>query len=339
MKPLFLFLFSLWAVAESISVSAQEKSPYPDLSLRIGNQQKTYAQIGLLGHTSRLYGGAIGILGHYSHYETKGVQTGLWTITKGKVQGLQLSPLFNYSESIRGVQLGSFANITSSSANGTQISATNLAIEGKGLAQIGLTNVILNEGRGLQIGITNYAGSMNGLQMGLINIAGGTQLRGLQIGLVNMSRDTSAIKIGLVNINPKTKIQMMVYGGNLSKINGAVRFRNAHFYTMLGVGIYNKGLNDKFSGTLFYRAGLHYPLYNKWRIGSDLGFAHQENSEASTQYETQRSFALQARLNIEYQFSPKFGAFISGGHSISKVYRKEDHFKHKPIIEAGILLF
>ena len=132
---------------------------------------------------------------------------------------------------------------------------------------------------GLQIaGIANItAKDLNGAQIGLCNYA--TKAHGFQIGLVNYYReDMKGLQLGLVNANPDTRIQMMVYGGNVTPANIGVRFKNQLFYTILGVGAFDQNLNDKFSISTSYRAGLAVPVYKGLSISGDLGFQHIETT-------------------------------------------------------------
>ena len=88
------------------------------------------------------------------------------------------------------------------------------------------------------------------------------RLMAFRIGLVNYYReDMKGLQLGLVNANPDTRIQMMVYGGNVTPANIGVRFKNQLFYTILGVGAFDQNLNDKFSISTSYRAGLAVPVY------------------------------------------------------------------------------
>ena len=48
---------------------------------------------------------------------------------------------------------------------------------------------------------------------------------------------------------------------------------------MLGIGTHYLDLNDKFSGCVFYRAGLYYPIASKLELSGDLGYFHIENFE------------------------------------------------------------
>lgn len=116
---------------------------------------------------------------------------------------------------------------------------------------------------------------MNGVQLGLFNFA--SKAKGLQIGLFNYHKeDMKGLQLGLVNANPQTKVQLMVFGGNSTKINVGARFKNKLFYTILGGGTHYLDFDDKFSAALFYRAGLELPLYRNLFVSGDLGYQHIE---------------------------------------------------------------
>lgn len=266
-------------------------------------------------------GGLMNIFGQ----ETQGLQiSGLANIVSGNSNGIAISGLMNVSaKDTKGAQIASLLNVTAEKTKGMQISVLgNVSIELKGA----------------QIGLGNYAAKVKGTQIGLVNICTG-EIKGVQIGIVNHSKDTSTVKIGLVNINPKTKTQMLVYGGNTTKFNIAARFQNRMTYTMLGVGTHYLDINDKFSGAAFYRAGLHwYPIENL-QISGDLGYYHIENFENADDCTPKRMYSLQARINLEYHLTKKFGIFASGGYAVTRYYNKNKTFENKPIIEFGIVLF
>lgn len=131
------------------------------------------------------------------------------------------------------------------------------------------------------------------MQVGLCNYA--TKAHGLQIGLVNYYReDMKGFQLGLVNANPDTRVQMMVYGGNNTAANIGVRFKNQLFYTILGVGSFDQNLNDKFSISTSYRAGLAVPVYKGLSISGDLGYQHIETCSNKDEVIPRRLYALQA---------------------------------------------
>ena len=118
------------------------------------------------------------------------------------------------------------------------------------------------------------------------------------------------LQLGLVNANPDTKVQMMVYGGNSTAANIGVRFKNQLFYTILGVGSMYQDLNDKFSASASYRAGISFPVYKGLSISGDLGYQHIEAFDNKDEVIPKRLYALQARANLEYQFTPGNSVFL-----------------------------
>ena len=110
---------------------------------------------------------------------------------------------------------------------------------------------------GMQIsGLGNVVGgSFTGAQLAPMNMA--KSGKGLQIGLFNYYKENfDGFQLGLVNANPDTKVQLMLFGGNTTKLNVGARFKNKLFYTILGGGTHYLDFSDKFSASLFYRAGL-----------------------------------------------------------------------------------
>ena len=89
----------------------------------------------------------------------KHVQVGLVSsIATGASKGVQLSTFTNMSAGpLKGLQLSGISNITRGMEKGIQLSS--------------LLNVSSDYMRGLQLGAANYADSLNGTQIGLINVA------------------------------------------------------------------------------------------------------------------------------------------------------------------------
>lgn len=146
-------------------------------------------------------------------------------------------------------------------------------------------------------------------------------------------------QLGLVNANPDTKVQMMIFGGNATKINIGARFKNKLFYTIIGAGTHYLDFSDKFSAALFYRGGIWLPLCKDLTISGDLGYQHIETFKNKDYGIPARLYGLQARLNLEYQITKKFGIFASGGYGGSRYYNKDITYDKGVIAEAGIVLF
>lgn len=275
--------------------------------------------------------------------QTNGLQlSGIANITGETNSGVSLAGLLNVTGSnLFGVQVSSLLNVTGDQVCGIQLSGLgNVGVNVKGLQIAGLGNFAAEDLRGIQISpLTNIAKQVKGAQIGIVNYSMG-KVRGLQLGLVNYSKDSSRVKLGLVNINPETRTQLMVFGGNTTKVNLGVRFLNKITYTMLGAGAQYLGLNEKFSLTTFYRAGLHFSPIKRLRLSGDLGFAHIEcfkNKELADI--PARLYSLQARINLEYYPVERFGLFASGGFGHTRFYNRNKTFGNKPIIELGIILF
>ena len=254
-------------------------------------------------------------------------------------QGVQLSLLTNTSHSVRGLQLAGLSNITSTPMRGWQLSGlTNIAqgVE-RGIQVSGIANIATKSMRGWQASIYNYADTLRGSQLGILNMCI-NHPTGVQVGLVNISKDTLARKIGLVNINPTTDIDFMFWGGNLSKFNAALRFRNQSIYNIFGFGTHYMGLDKKFSGELFYRIGKYFKLSPKWSIGGDIGYSHIETFKRNSLSHPERLYALQGQFTADYQLNSTIGIYGALGYADIRHYHHHRHYKSQPLFQLGITL-
>lgn len=115
----------------------------------------------------------------------------------------------------------------------------------------------------------------------------------------------------------------MLFGGNTSKNEAAVRFKNRTTYTLLGIGTHYLDLNDKFSGCVFYRAGLHYPIAGNLEISGDLGYFHIENFENEDAETPERMYSLQARVNFRVQDKTQVQHICFGRIRYDTILRQE----------------
>ena len=274
-------------------------------------------------------------------------------------QGVIFSGLTNIvGDNASGVLIGGLLNIAGENSSGAHIAGlANISGEDFiGITASGLLNIVGENLRGVQIsGLGNITGeNMQGLQIsGLGNVVGehftGAQIapfnfagkgKGVQIGLVNYYKNSfDGFQLGLVNANPDTKVQLMLFGGNATKLNVGARFKNNLFYTILGGGTHYLDFSDKFSASLFYRAGLELPLYKQLFISGDLGFQHIENFKNKDYSFPTRLYALQARVNLEYRLNDRLGVFVTGGYGGSRYYTKGGTYDKGVIVEGGVVLF
>lgn len=328
-----------------------------NLSLNIPKRSRSSFNLGLVSDVGQLKGLGISLFSSRVNEDMYGVQlTGISSFLKGKVRGMQIGGLSSIASGdfrgvalsgmmtmstyqMRGVQLSGMMNVQSERMNGLQLSGiSNVGVDVRGMQLSGVLNISQQQLRGVQLGCANYAGKLNGVQLGLLNLCGG-EVKGCQIGVINYSRDTTAYKVGLVNVTPKTRIQLMIFGGNVSKSNIAVRFKNRWNYTILGAGTHFLDLSRKFSGCLFYRNGFYYSFAKRWEVSGDLGYFHVENFQNANTRTPESMYSLQGRINIEFKLHSKIGLFASGGYSFTRYYQKNRCFERKPIGELGLVFF
>jgi hypothetical protein len=237
----------------------------------------------------------------------------------------------------KGLQYGTFSNVSGGVFRGLQLAGINNITCGmnKGLQLSTLLNASSGKVNGWQMGAINYADSLNGAQIGLFNVAR-KRPKGWQVGIVNLSYDSIGHKIGLVNVNPTTTIDYMFYGGSSTKTNIAARYRNKSTYNIIGVGTHFMGLDSKFSGAIFYRLGQYKQLTDKLSLSGDIGYYHVETFSKNNNEKPERLYSLQARINADYQFSKKFGAFASVGWGLTRYYDRNETYRNRPLFELGL---
>ena len=311
------------------------------MGLLLGGQS-VYAQgyscgnVSLFCSPDTLRGAQIGVFSSVVRQQMRGVSlAGIINSVGDDMRGVQISGVSNVVKGGNGVQLSLFNNVSSSPFRGVQLSGlSNVSMGMKRGLQIAAANVSSSYMRGMQLGGYNYADTLNGSQIGLFNVCI-RHPRGVQIGVINYSRDTVAHKIGLVNVNPKTRIDYMFYGGSATKANLAIRFRNRSTYNILGIGTHYFGLDEKFSGALFYRIGQYFQLSPKFSLSGDLGFYHVESFQEHSQDKPERLYSLQARINADYQLGRYTSAFASVGYGDTHYYHG-GRYRRRAIVEAGL---
>lgn len=274
-----------------------------------------------------------------AHAQKSSSNVGLGVISiNDSVKGVQLSPISNIAEHSSGVQLAVFSNVGYNGMEGVQLSAlNNIAIGGaKGVQLSGFTNQTFGTMSGLQLAFRNQTDTLRGVQLGLFNFIAHDYRSGVQIGFVNFSRDSITKRFGLINISPRTRIDIMGFGGTNSKINLALRFRNRSTYNIIGVGTHYMGLDNKFSGSLYYRIGQYFQLTPKLSLSGDVGFAHVETFQRNSTDSPERLYSLEARINMDYQLNKHWGVFGSVGYGSTHYYSHRKHYRNRMIGEVGL---
>lgn len=361
LTPLFFLAASL---SIPLSANAQEAARRNLPNIAIGNVHRVADSslvggfnLGLVSDIDTLHGFQMALLYSRTRKEMRGFSLspfvttgmgrsrgfqvgGLVNGVGGEMKGGMLSTVVNVAHAVRGLQLAGFSNIALTPMRGLQVSAiTNIAMGVKQGTQVSLlANISAATMRGVQAGAYNYADTLNGSQLGIINVAA-THPEGVQVGVFNYTRDTTlAHKIGLINVNPLTHIDYLLSLGNTSKLNVALRFRNRSAYTIVGFGTHYMGLDRKFSGALYYRLGRYVQLAPCWGLSGDVGYYHIETFEQHSTSKPQRLFSLQARVNLDYQVSPALGLFASLGYGDTRYYHHHREYENKLIAQVGLSL-
>lgn len=345
-------------------------------TLRNDTAGRTVFNLGLTSAMNRLDGAGINMLGSTVANSTNGLQvSGIFHMAGGGLNGLQLAGITNViGNDLRGVSLAGLVGITGNRVRGILASGLaciaggeskgvvlggllgitegesagffwgglgNINREGvSGVSAAGLADIVGKDLRGVQVaGMTNIVtGEMDGVQLSPFNVA--VRAKGVQIGLVNYYQERlDGFQLGLVNANPETRVQLMVFGGNATKLNLGARFKNELFYTILGGGTHYLDFGDKFSAAFFYRAGLELPLYKRLFASGDLGYQHVETFKNKEAGLPARLYALQARLNLEYRITRRFGLFLTGGYGITRYYTRSGTFDKGMLVEGGCVIF
>lgn len=315
------------------------------ISNTVGQQIRGFQIAGITNINGNSYQGVSvsGLVGINGNAGRGLLASGLINITGHDNRGMLLAGLMNLiGDNGSGLTLASIANITGNNSQGMVLSGLMNVSGGSslGLQAGGLLNITGEDMQGIQLsGIGNVVGrELKGMQIGTANMI--IRGKGIQIGLFNYYKERfDGIQLGLVNANPHTRVQLLLSGGNATKLNISARFKNNKLYTILGAGAPYFDFKDKFSGALFYRAGAELPLYKQLFISGDLGYSHIETFRKHDATCPARMYALQTRINLEYRLTGNMGLFVSGGYGWDRYYDHNANYKHGIIMEGGIVLF
>lgn len=259
--------------------------------------------------------------------------------TADTLRGVQLSALACLAGDAAGVQAALFSNTATRRLRGLQLAGiTNIAAGARGVQAAAVANVAGGDMHGAQLAAYNYADTLRGVQLGLMNSAAARR-HGWQVGLINISADRSGNgnhKIGLLNIGPDTRTDLLLFAGNSTKTDIGLRVSNGRTYSIFGLGTHFLGLDDHFSGAVFYRLGQSFPINDRLSIAGDLGFYHIETFATGNSAEPNRLYSLQARATIEYQLGKNLGLFATGGWGDTRRYHHSTRYRQRAIVEAGL---
>ena len=183
-----------------------------------------------------------------------GVQIGGLAASAGRLEdGLQLAGVGAYSQTTaRGIQVGGVGAAARGDVTGVQVGGVATAAGGsvRGGQLAGVVAVAGGEVRGVQIGgvasvadrvyglqlagVANVGGDVEGVQLGVVNVA--RRMRGVQLGLVNVSEDgNDSYPIGLINYSRNGELAVDGWVESTRLTGVALRHGTRHIHNVWGV--------------------------------------------------------------------------------------------------------
>lgn len=196
-----------------------------------------------------------------------------------RMSGAQLTVGANVvGQSASGVQLAVGANVVGQNANGVQLAV------GANVAPRHVTGLQVSSGynhagslRGVQLGLINYGGEVAGSQIGLINIGG--KVRGTQLGLLNLSEDVDA-PVGLISLVKNGQQHLELWSSDSAPLNVGLKLGSRHVYSLLAAGYQPQGETKRWM--LGFGLGGHIPVTGNFFIDADVMSWHVNVDEAWT---------------------------------------------------------
>ncbi|MCF3108650.1 carboxypeptidase-like regulatory domain-containing protein [Niabella sp. CC-SYL272] len=251
-----------------------------------GQQENKLSFNVLGGYAAQVDALEIGGLFNIVQKHVRSVQVGgLANLVGGSVNGVQIGGLYNYvGDTVRGLQIGGLANADKNAVSGVQIAGWyNESKSFTGLQIGGVVNHAARVGKGMQLaGIVNHTPVFeSGLQLsGLVNIAGaigkGVQLsglvnyakkiNGLQVGVFNIADTLQGVALGPFNYQRNGKHAFSVSAQENGQINISYKSGSKALYNILQVGWINAH-----TPVTYYLFG--YGLGSEWTLKRNVKMA------------------------------------------------------------------
>jgi hypothetical protein len=121
------------------------------------------------------------------------------------VEGFRLDLIYGANEDLKGIDMG-LINNSNGNAHGLELGAVNLVGKDFGGVQFGLFNEDRRNVNGVQLGLINVTRlSFEGFQAAALYNDAQEDMHGLQLGIVNHAGSLNGIQIGLLNFNDDHK--------------------------------------------------------------------------------------------------------------------------------------
>ena len=265
--------------------------------------------------------------GNFNYAEANGVLfSGFANFTNGKSLAIQMAGFANFCEDVEGIQASGFANIvkgdgkvfqfagltniTLGKVNGAQFAGfLNYSKEKMEKLQVaGVGNIAQGDVKGVQLaGLANIAnGDLDGSQIaGLLNVA--NKVDGLQLGVINLA-DTiqHGIPIGVLSIVRDGFHEFEISAGEALNTQVAFKIGVDQFYNIFAVGTQYFG--PEFMWSVGYGIGTHLMQRGQFKTQLELMSFHiNEGSEWTNTYNNLQ----QVKLNFSKTISDRAAIFVA----------------------------
>lgn len=242
--------------------------------------------------------------------ELRGVQaTGAFNLS-GELEGVQVAGAYNFASGFSGLQMAGAFNLAIEASDGVQIAGGfNHSGDFKGLQISGGYNQALGTLGGMQLAPVNYATRLNGIQIGVVNIAGRVE-KGVMIGLINITKN------GLLAVD-------LDYN-DVTEYNASFKTGPKHFYTILTGGLSSQKEILSFGGG----------FGSQWSLGKKLftGLELSTHTLLNLPEPDITKVATDQRLNLTlgYNFTRRLA--VHGGPVLHFMHYEPAHAPDLPFI-------
>ncbi len=221
----------------------------------------------------------------------------LLNLSTGSVRGLQLTPGVNTSTDLTGLQLSGLANIGVGRAQGLQAStALNTATDVEGLQLGGLFNLAVGSVQGAQVtpGVNVAAGEVDGLQLGVVNVA-----------------QNSDASVGLISVLWDGFVDLEAFGSDEGLALAGLRHGGDHLYNVYFAGA--RLLDGAPDPAFGLGIGWRHILSTDIELNTDVSFTQIAEQNGFERY----TGVAKLRPLVAWRPTSKFAVF--GGPTLSAV--------------------
>lgn len=321
------------------------------------------------GYTGQIKGVELGTFFNINKYNMHGVQLGLVNVNKGNMKGFQVGPgvnwiegegvganfsgLFTYQRGrFTGFEFSWFVNVNGGDFRGAMGShlLNYVKKDMYGIQWALGPNVVGGSSRGIQFSWTvnytrdyfngfqfgpffNYAGTSDGIQAGLINVA--KKSGGFQVGLINYSGDSSVVPIGLVNIVKGGYNKLEIWSNELNVFNIALKTGGSKVYSIINVG--GNPFNKNKWWSIGWGPGLHIQFSKRFYADIDDITSLVSVNEPFSIGAGRTTITNQLRLTCGFQLTPKVALYL--GPTLYTLFSNNNHIEFDGAYNAnGVIL-